>query len=104
MPKRLTAIKIPAVSQSAAVRQLQRAVLQPQLQRAVLQPQLQRAVLQPQLQRAVLRPQPQRAVLQLQHAASQLAARRPDAVVCVCRVSAAAPPRKRKVAAPKPHC
>jgi hypothetical protein len=52
----------------------------------------------------VLRPQPQRAVLQLQHAASQLAARRPDAVVCVCRVSAAAPPRKRKVAAPKPHC
>ena len=86
MPKRLTAIKIPAVSQSAAVRQLQRAVLQPQLQRAVL------------------RPQPQRAVLQLQHAASQLAARRPDAVVCVCRVSAAAPPRKRKVAAPKPHC
>jgi len=95
MPKRLTAIKIPAVSQSAAVRQLQRAVLQPQLQRAVLQPQL---------QRAVLRPQPQRAVLQLQNAASQLAARRPDAVVCVCRVSAAAPPRKRKVAAPKPHC
>jgi len=86
MPKRLTAIKIPAVSQSAAVRQLQRAVLQPQLQRAVL------------------RPQPQRAVLQLQNAASQLAARRPDAVVCVCRVSAAAPPRKRKVAAPKPHC
>ncbi len=67
MPKRLTAIKIPAVSQSAAVRQLQR---------------------------AVLRPQPQRAVLQLQNAASQLAARRPDAVVCVCRVSAAAPPRK----------
>ena len=77
MPKRLTAIKIPAVSQSAAVRQLQRAVLQPQLQRAVLQ---------------------------LQNAASQLAARRPDAVVCVCRVSAAAPPRKRTVAAPKPHC
>ena len=38
MPKRLTAIKIPAVSQSAAVRQLQRAVLQPQLQRAVLRP------------------------------------------------------------------
>ena len=93
MPKRLTAIKIPAVSQSAAVRQLQRAVLQ--LQRAVLQLQLQHAVLQ--LQHAVLQLQPQ-------HAASQLAARRPAAVVCVCRVSAAAPPRKRKVAAPKPHC